>query len=105
MRAFDDLETPMALTKDEVRNIAHLARLGITDAEIGGLTGNLSRIIEFVDQLDAASTEDVVPMAHPLHMNQPMRPDEVTESDKRDRYQKNAPKTEEGLYLVPRVIE
>lgn len=95
----------MALTIDEVKNIAHLARLGVTDDEIEGFAGNLSRIIDLVNELDSAETEDVVPMAHPLHMNQPMRQDTVTESDQRDRYQENAPRTQSGLYLVPRVID
>jgi len=95
----------MTLTVKEVKNIAHLARLGFSDEEIEGFTGNLSRIIDLVNQLDKAETEDVVPMAHPLHMNQPMRQDTVTESDQRDRYQENAPRTEAGLYLVPRVLD
>ena len=95
----------MTLTIKEVKNIAHLARLGFTDDEIEGFTGNLSRIIDLVDQLNEAETDDVVPMAHPLHMNQPMRQDTVTESDQRDRYQANAPRTEAGLYLVPRVLD
>lgn len=95
----------MTLTVKEVKNIAHLARLGFSDEEIEGFTGNLSRIIDLVNQLDEAETEDVVPMAHPLHMNQPMRQDTVTESDQRDRYQENAPRTEAGLYLVPRVLD
>lgn len=95
----------MTLTIKEVKNIAHLARIGFTDDEIEGFTGNLSRIIDLVNQLDEAETDDVVPMAHPLHMNQPMRQDTVTESDQRDRYQANAPRTEAGLYLVPRVLD
>ncbi len=95
----------MALTRKEVENIAYLARLEITDEEIAGFVDNLSRIIDFVDQLEAAPTDDVEPMAHPLHMTQPLRPDEVTEPDLRDRYQQNAAATEAGLYLVPRVIE
>ena len=95
----------MALTRKEVENIAYLARLEITDEEIAGLVHNLSRIIDFVDQLEAAPTDGVEPMAHPLRMTQPLRPDEVTEPDLRDRYQANAPATEAGLYLVPKVIE
>lgn len=95
----------MALTRKEVENIAYLARLEITEEEIPGFVGTLSRIIDFVDQLEAAPTDHVEPMAHPLRMTQPLRADEVTESDQRDRYQVNAPSTEAGLYLVPRVIE
>jgi aspartyl-tRNA(Asn)/glutamyl-tRNA(Gln) amidotransferase subunit C len=65
----------------------------------------LSSIVDFVDQLQAASTDDVVPMAHPLNMSQRLRADEITESDLRDQAQKNAPSVEDGYYLVPRVIE
>jgi aspartyl-tRNA(Asn)/glutamyl-tRNA(Gln) amidotransferase subunit C len=65
----------------------------------------LSRILEFVDQLRQADTAGVEPMAHPLAMAQRLRPDEVTETDQRDRVQRNAPFAEHGLYLVPRVIE
>ncbi len=95
----------MSLTRSEVEKIAHLARLQIRDDEIPGLVDNLSRIIDFVDQLQAVDTEHVVPMAHPLDMAQRLRPDRVTESDQRERYQANAPRVESGLYLVPKVIE
>ena len=95
----------MALTRHEVENIAHLARLRITDEEIPGFVENLSRIIDFVNHLDEAETDHVEPMAHPLNMSQPLRTDAVTESNQRDKYQANAPRTEVGLYLVPKVIE
>lgn len=95
----------MALTRKEVENIAYLARLEITEQEISAYVQNLSSIIDLVDQLEAAPTEGVEPMAHPLSMTQPLRLDEVTESDQRDRYQANASSTEAGLYLVPKVIE
>lgn len=65
----------------------------------------LSRIVDFVDQLQAAPTDDVLPMAHPLNMTQRLRVDEVSETDERDFIQENAPSTEAGYYLVPRVIE
>jgi len=95
----------MALTRSQVENIANLARLQITEDEIPVYVRNLSRIIDFVDQLESAGTEDVQPMAHPLNMSQPLRNDEVDESDNRDRYQRNAAAVEVGLYLVPKVIE
>ena len=66
---------------------------------------NLSRIIDFVNQLNEADTTDVAPMAHPLNMAQRLRDDAVTESDQRLRYQTNAPRVEAGFYLVPKVIE
>jgi len=95
----------MALTRSQVENIANLARLQITEDEIPVYVRNLSRIIDFVDQLESAGTEDAQPMAHPLNMSQPLRKDEVDESDHRDRYQRNAAAVEVGLYLVPKVIE
>lgn len=95
----------MALTRSQVENIADLARLEITEDEIPVYVRNLSRIIDFVNQLDSAGTEDVQPMAHPLNTSQPLRQDMVTESDHRDRYQGNATAVDAGLYLVPKVIE
>jgi aspartyl-tRNA(Asn)/glutamyl-tRNA(Gln) amidotransferase subunit C len=95
----------MALTRSQVEKIAELARLQISEEEIADYVGNLSKIIDFVDQLESAQTDHVEPMAHPLHMDQPLREDRVIESDDRDRYQQNASETEAGLYLVPKVIE
>ncbi|WP_303902140.1 Asp-tRNA(Asn)/Glu-tRNA(Gln) amidotransferase subunit GatC [Thiohalomonas denitrificans] len=95
----------MALDRDDVENIAHLARLAISDEDIPEYATNLSRIMELVEQMNAVDTADVVPMAHPLEMSQRLRDDEVTETDQRSEFQKNAPATEAGLYLVPKVIE
>ena len=95
----------MSLSKGEVGNVANLARLEITEGEMGRVVENLSSIIDFVDQLQAADTDDVMPMAHPLDMGQRLRSDEITESDQRKRYQVNAAEVEAGLYLVPQVIE
>jgi len=95
----------MALTRSQVENIANLARLEITEEEIPVYVDNLSRIIDFVDQLENASTDHVEPMAHPLNMSQTLRADEVTGRNLRDRAQVNATQTEAGLYLVPKVIE
>jgi aspartyl-tRNA(Asn)/glutamyl-tRNA(Gln) amidotransferase subunit C len=95
----------MKLSRDEVESIAHLARLGISSEEVPAYVDNLSRIIDFVQQLERADTEGVTPMAHPLNMTQPLREDKVTEPDQRDLYQQNAAAVEAGLYLVPKVIE
>jgi aspartyl-tRNA(Asn)/glutamyl-tRNA(Gln) amidotransferase subunit C len=96
----------VTLTRRDVENIAHLARLQITEAELPVYVKSLSAILAFVEQLSAAPTEDVVPMAHPLEDQvQRLREDRVTESDRRDAYQPNAPAVEAGLYLVPKVIE
>jgi aspartyl-tRNA(Asn)/glutamyl-tRNA(Gln) amidotransferase subunit C len=95
----------MKLSRHEVESIAHLARLEISPDEIPAYVDNLSRIIDFVQQLERANTEGVSPMAHPLNMSQPLREDAATETDQRALYQQNAQAVESGLYLVPRVIE
>lgn len=96
----------MTLTRRDVESIAHLARLRITDEELPVYVASLSRIIDFVEQLGQAATDEVEPMAHPLEDQvQRLRADEPTETDRRDRYQQNAPAVEAGLYIVPKVIE
>ena len=95
----------MSLDKDQVQQIARLARLKLSDDEYAESVEKLSRIVDFVDQLSQADTSGVVPMAHPLNVAQRLRPDVVTETDERDRYQQNAPAVADGLYLVPKVIE
>lgn len=94
----------MSIDADEIRRIARLARLGIDEADIPRYAGELSRILDFVRQLEDADTEGVAPMSHPLDAAQRLRPDEVTEADRRDVYLEQAPESSAGLYLVPRVI-
>ena len=96
----------MNLTRKDVESIAHLARLALTEQELGELATSLTRIITFVEQLNTADTSNVEPMAHPLlGQSQRLRPDEANERDAHERYQQNAPLVEAGLYLVPKVIE
>ena len=95
----------MALTATDVAKIAHLARLQLTAEEEGRVTDRLNDILGLIDQLQAADTTGVEPMAHPMDATQPLREDTVTESNHRERYQSIAPATEAGLYLVPQVIE
>jgi aspartyl-tRNA(Asn)/glutamyl-tRNA(Gln) amidotransferase subunit C len=95
----------LKLTRQNVEQIAHLARLEIGAGELDGVVEKLGRIVEFVDQLQAVDTSGVVPMAHPMDMCQRLRPDEVTEADHRDLYQENSDSVAGGLYMVPRVLE
>lgn len=95
----------MALSTDHIHSIAHLARLGLTDAEIIRYTDSLNQIMGLIDQLQAIDTTGVTPLAHALDVTQPLRPDSVTETNHRDDYQQIAPAVEAGLYLVPKVIE
>ncbi len=95
----------MALESGEVEKIAHLARIAIRAQDVPEYRRNLSRILEFVEQMDAVDTRDVEPMAHPQDAAQRLRPDEVTEIDRRERFQAIAPRVDAGFYLVPQVIE
>ncbi len=95
----------MSLGTAEVAKIAHLARLAIREEDAPAYARNLSAILELVAQMNAVDTAGVVPMAHPLDTVQRSRPDEVTEPDRRERFQAIAPQVEAGLYLVPKVIE
>jgi aspartyl-tRNA(Asn)/glutamyl-tRNA(Gln) amidotransferase subunit C len=95
----------MSFVQSDVEKIAHLARLAVTDEEAQELTGDLSRILDLVAQMEQVDTSSVEPMAHPLNMNQRLREDRVTEENNRELYQSVAPSTENGLYLVPKVIE
>ncbi len=96
----------MSLTRQDVEKIAHLARLSITDQEMPVYVTSLSSIVEFVAALSQVDTAAVQPMAHPLDgQRQRLRPDVVTETDRHEKYQRNAPSVQAGLYLVPRVIE
>ena len=95
----------MSLDADAVKKIAFLARLKIDEADVPGYVNNLSNIIDLVEQMNAVDTTGVVPMSHPMDAVQRLREDEVTETDKREAFQAIAPNTEDGLYLVPQVIE
>lgn len=95
----------MALEQEDVRRAAHLARLGLNADEAAHYVDDLSRILEMADRLQAVDTQDVAPLAHPLDATQRLRADEVTETNQREHFQRCAPAVEDGLYLVPRVVE
>ncbi len=95
----------MSLQKEDVEKIAHLARLAIDEADIPDYTRDLSSILSLIEEMDAVDTGAVTPMAHPLDMPQRLRDDAVSEENRRERFQKIAPQVENGLYLVPQVIE
>ena len=96
----------MSLTHHDVERIAHLARLAIDETELPDYAERLSRILSFVEQLNNAAVDAVEPMAHPLAGQvQRLRADAVGAVDQREKYQRNAPQVEAGLYLVPKVIE
>ena len=95
----------MSVGKDDIEQIAALARIRIPDEDIGEVARRLSGILDMVDQMQAVDTTGVEPMANPLDASQRLRPDEVTEADRHREFQAVAPSVETALYLVPRVIE
>lgn len=95
----------MALDKDDVAKIAHLARLELPEEATPAITERLTSILDMIEQLQSVDTSGVEPMAHPTDASQRLRADQVTETDQRARYQAIAPAVEDGLYLVPKVIE
>lgn len=95
----------MSLKIEEVRKIAHLARLQIEESDFDKYATELSNILEIFDQMKQVDTSDIAPMAHPMDATQRLRRDEVTEIDQREKFQSIAPDVERGLYRVPKVIE
>jgi aspartyl-tRNA(Asn)/glutamyl-tRNA(Gln) amidotransferase subunit C len=96
----------MSLSDDQIRRLARLARIALQPGETRQVGERLSRILGLVSEMQAVDTAGIEPMSHALDLVQRLRPDEVTESDRRDLYQKKvAPAVQDGLYLVPKVIE
>ena len=95
----------MSLTSDDVKRVAKLARLGLTDVETTETLAQLNSILELVDQMQQIDTDGIPPLAHPLELKQTLRADAVTDTNQRDKFQAIAPQADAGLYLVPRVVE
>jgi aspartyl-tRNA(Asn)/glutamyl-tRNA(Gln) amidotransferase subunit C len=99
----------MSLSPDQIRLIARLARIAVREEESVAVGERLNRVLAMLDQLKAVDTEGIEPMSHALDaqlpLGQPLRPDAVTEGDQRPLLQAGAPALEDGLYLVPKVIE
>ena len=95
----------MSLSPDDVRRIARLARIALQGAESAAVAERLNGVLQMVEQIRRVDTSGVEPMAHAQDVVQPLREDSVTETDQRERYQAVAPAVEEGLYLVPKVVE
>ena len=95
----------MTVKVEDVLTIARLARLGINDSDASDYTRQLGSILDFVAQMNRVDTSGVEPLAHPLELEARLRDDVISEDIDRDTLQANAPQTEDGLYLVPQVIE
>ncbi|HQT00220.1 MAG: aspartyl/glutamyl-tRNA(Asn/Gln) amidotransferase subunit C [Hydrogenophilales bacterium 16-64-46] len=95
----------MSLSQDDVKRIARLARIEIDDAQAAATQGQLNTIFGLIAAMQAVDTTGVAPMAHAQELSQRLRDDVVSETDRRAAFQAVAPAVEDGLYLVPRVIE
>jgi len=95
----------MSIGPEDIKIIAHLARLHVSETEAHKLCHDIGNILSLVDQLQSANTLNIEPMANPLDATQVLRADVVTEMNKRDQLQKISPLVEDGLFLVPKVIE
>lgn len=95
----------MTIAPSEVKKIARLSRLAVEESEVERYAHDLSALLGLVERMNQADVTGIEPMAHPLDMAQRLRPDVVTETDQRALFQLNAPAVENGLFLVPKVIE
>ena len=95
----------MSIEKQAIDNLATLARIAIDENKVEEISQRLSSVLELVDQLQAADTSELENLDHPLQGTQRLREDKVTETDQREAFQTTAPDTEDGLYLVPKVID
>ena len=95
----------MSFSEADVKRVAHLARIEISDAEVAPVLAQLSNIFGLVEQMQAVNTDGIAPMAHAQDVYLRLREDKVTETDQHEAFQAVAPQVEAGLYLVPKVIE
>ena len=95
----------MALSSEDIQRIAHLARIEITSAEAVDVRAKLDGIFDLIGRMRAVDTTGIVPMSHAQEVTLPLREDVVTETNRRELYQSVAPAVQDGLYLVPKVIE
>ena len=95
----------MSLAPKEVKKIAHLARLSLSEDDVALFSTQLSHILDLIEQMNRIDTAEIEPLSHPLNVTQRLRPDQITEVNQRDKFQTIAPQVEAGLYLVPKVID
>jgi len=95
----------MSINKEEISKIAHLARIKVSQTEADQVEKKLNGILALIEKMQEVDTESIEPMSHALNITQPLREDEVTEKDIRDKSFPLAPHTESSLFIVPQVIE
>ena len=95
----------MSITHTDVKKIARLSRIRVEEAEVAGLAGELNGILGWIEQLQEVDVDGVEPMNSAVDVKAPMREDRVTDGKKRDEILANAPKEEDGFFVVPRSVE
>ena len=95
----------MSLKSADIKRIAHLARIEVSDSEAEATLTKLTGILGLIEQMQAVDTKGIVPMSHSQDVTQRLRDDIVTETNQRELFQSIAPAVKDGLYLVPKVIE
>ena len=95
----------MSLTPDDVRRLARLARIDLEAEESHAVLERLNRVLGLIDEMRRVDTQGIEPMSHAVDLSQRLRPDEIKEPERREAYQSVAPAVQDGLYLVPKVIE
>jgi aspartyl-tRNA(Asn)/glutamyl-tRNA(Gln) amidotransferase subunit C len=95
----------MALNERNIRDIAHLARLKIEENEVAESLTDFSSILSMINEMQNVDTDNIAPLANPHEQVQKLRKDAITESSDRDNLLNLAPRTSDGLFLVPKVID
>ena len=95
----------MSVTKEEIRKIANLAHINVSQEEVVQVEKKLVGILALIEKMQEVDTDSIRPMSHALDINQPLREDKVTEKDIRDKSLSLAPHSEQSLFIVPQVIE
>ena len=95
----------MSITREEIKKVAHLARINVSQAELEQVEKKLVGILTLIEKMQEVNTDSIEPMSHALDINQPLREDKVTEKDIRDKSLSLAPHSEQSLFIVPQVIE
>lgn len=95
----------MSVSKDDVRKVARLSRIAVTEDHVEELAGELNSILGWIDQLNEVDVEGVEPMTSVVETTLPMREDVVTDGNIQDQVLANAPRTEDGFFVVPKAVE
>ena len=95
----------MSVTKDDVRKVARLSRIAVPDEKLDALANELNSIMGWIEQLNEVDVDGVEPLTSVVETSLPMRPDDVTDGNRRDEVLANAPKSDEGFFVVPRSVE